>query len=273
MTEIRLAPPDVLLCPYIKMYFWGRDPDAPHVQRIVPNGEMGLCFYRSGPVSYVSVNGIAVRHRSCVMGQNLTYHDIVSEGNVEITGVHFTALGASVLLNSSVYGYRGRIVEISDTCDKELIALDEQINMAEGYEACFRLMDAFFLKRLCSKDIDVLNLRRLARAILYGQRHVSDIRVSDIASEACLSPRHFGRVFSDTVGMSPKDYMRLMRYRKTLTELKSAKGKEPLSMVAWRNGYYDFSHLTHDFSKISGYTPSSLLDVSANDDDEAGWRI
>lgn len=32
-------------------------------------------------------------------------------------------------------------------------------------------------------------------------------------------------------------------------------------------------HLTSDFIKISGYTPSVLLDLSANDNDDAGWRI
>ena len=273
MAEIRMESPDASLCPFIKMYFWGYDTNVPRVQRIVPNGEMGLCFYRRGDVSYVAADWVAASQKSCIMGQGMHYNDIIAEGEVEIVGTHFTALGASVLIGGSMHDYYGRVVSVADMGDTGLMTLEERIGEAETPEECFELMDRFFLERLDSVDAGNLNLRRLKRAIAYGQRLRRDVRIEDMAMEACLSKRQFGRIFADTVGMPPKDYLRIMRYRRTLAELKAAKGREPVSRIAWRNGYYDFSHLTSDFIKISGYTPSVLLDLSANDNDDAGWRI
>lgn len=123
-------------------------------------------------------------------------------------------------------------------------------------------------------DADELNLRRLHRAISYGIGHLDTVRIGDVATEACLSERQLGRLFSSFVGLSPKDYLRLQRYHKTLADMKSCRADNvTLTEIAWRNGYYDLSYFSSDFRKISGYSPSRLLDISENDGDEVGWRI
>ena len=100
----------------------------------------------------------------------LGYNDIIAEGEVEIVGTHFTALGASVLIGGSMHDYYGRVVSVADMGDTGLMTLEERIGEAETPEECFELMDRFFLERLASIDADNLNLRRLKRAIAYGQR-------------------------------------------------------------------------------------------------------
>ena len=50
-------------------------------------------------------------------------------------------------------------------------------------------------------------------------------------------------------------------------------GERLIGQVAWRNGYYDYAHMSADFRKICGYAPMTLLRVSENDGDEVGWRI
>ena len=44
-------------------------------------------------------------------------------------------------------------------------------------------------------------------------------------------------------------------------------------IIAWSNGYCDFSHLYSDFRKICSYSPSRLLKESAHEEDAVGWRI
>ena len=94
MAEIRMEIPDASLCPFIKMYFWGYDTNVPRVQRIVPNGEMGLCFYRRGDVSYVAADWVAASQKSCIMGQGMHYNDIIAEGEAERKGL--LAFGAAM---------------------------------------------------------------------------------------------------------------------------------------------------------------------------------
>lgn len=259
--------PDERLRPYIKMYFWGNDNQAPLVQRIVPNGEIGLCFYRSGKVLYDHVGD----RRSCLAGQSTHYQDIISDGNIEITGVHFTTLGAHLVFHSPLNIFFGQTVAIDDLEDKGLSELEDQIMTASTYLDCWRVMDSFFLNRIMEADVNVLNFKRLQRAIAYCQHCFNTVHICDMAEQACLSERHFNRVFSEVTGMSPKEYLRLQRYHKTLKNIKS--GTDTISGIALKNGYCDFSHLAQDFKSISGYSPTELLKYSRNDNDEFGWRL
>ena len=269
MFRLTTRLPDTRLRAYIKMYFGSSDDNAPSVQRIVPNGEMGICFYRGNEVTYDGVGRI----RSCLSGQSMSYQDIVSDGRIDIVGAHFTTLGAALFFNAPLHSLFGTSTPLTALGDDEVDRLEEQIMEAEDYELSFDLMDRFFLKRIGQKDVDVMNLRRLQRAIAYGQRHTAEAHIDDIASEACLSQRHFNRLFTETAGLSPKEYLRLQRYHKALADLKANKGCATMSEIAWRNGYCDLSHMSADFRKISGYTPSVLLEKSENENDDFGWRI
>ncbi|MCQ2219198.1 MAG: helix-turn-helix domain-containing protein [Paludibacteraceae bacterium] len=271
MIQFLTRLPNDRLAPYIRMYFWAKDDNPPLVQRIVPNGEMGLCFYRSNSVTYLGLG----ERQSCLSGQFVHYQDIVSNGGIEIVGAHFTTLGAHLFFRMPLRELFGKTLSLSDVNDEGLVALEEKIMAASDCQGCWDLLDAFFLKRIVESAEDSLNIRRLQRAIAYGQRHLSDAHICDVASEACLSERHFSRLFADMVGLSPKDYLRLQRYHQTLHDLKNANrtAQESFTEIAWGNGYYDFSHLSSDFRKISGYSPTQLLKESANDDDLVGWRL
>ena len=271
MVQFSTRLPDTRLLPYIKMYFWGKDENPPKVQRIVPNGEMGLCVYRGTPVIY---DGEGERW-SCLSGQSLRYQDIVSHGKIEIVGAHFTTLGARLFFRLALHELFGQTVELTDLRDQGMKDMAERIQEAIDPQACWNLMDKFFLERLAESEENQLDFRRLQRALAYGQQHTSDMRIGEIASEVCLSERQFCRVFSDWTGLSPKDYIRLLRYHKTLHELKQVGRSSQKSFleIAWENGYYDYSHLSSDFRKISGYPPHRLLEISANDGDEVGWRL
>lgn len=269
MIEVEHCLPDARLMPYIKMYFWGRDMNPPLSQRVVPNGEMGLMFYRD---CNASLDGVKQMH-ACVKGQSVRYHDIVSHGGIEIVCVHFTVLGARLILGTPLYEFYEDIVELSDMDDVDLKMLGERVLQTENHRECWSMFDSFFLHRLMTSKVNELNIRRLHRAISYSRRQVNEASVDRLAEKTCLCTRQFRRLFSDMVGLSPKDYLRVQRYHTALQDLKCNRGNAALSEIAWRNGYYDLSHLYADFLRISGYAPKSLLEISQNDCDPVGWRI
>lgn len=269
MFLFRTRLPDHRLTPYLKMYFYGKDDAAPPVQRTVPNGEMGLCIYRGRAVRY---DGLGLR-QSCLMGQRVRYQDILSDGAIEIVGAHFTTLGAHAFFRLPLRELFGHSIPLSELQDTELTILEERAMQASTPEACWDLLDDFFLHRLANTEVNLLTFRRLQRAIAYGQRHLADAHIDQVASEACLSQRHFSRLFSDVTGISPKEYLRLQRYHHTLHELKADQGRSTLSEIAWRNGYYDYSHLFADFRQICGYSPTRLLQLSDHNEDLCGWRL
>ena len=91
----------------------------------------------------------------------------------------------------------------------------------------------------------------------------------------CLAPTAFpGEIpLGETVLLNTRGAA-LSRYTWKGHSLVPANGENgTLTEVAWRNGYYDYAHMSADFRKICGYAPMTLLRISENDGDEVGWRI
>ena len=117
--------------PYIKMYFYGRDTRPPLVQRIVPNGETGLCFYRGNKVTYSGVGEVG----SCFASQTMHYIDIKAHGGIEIVGAHFTVLGARMFLPAPLNEYTNRILSVDDV---GLGELERHVMEAATADECWR---------------------------------------------------------------------------------------------------------------------------------------
>lgn len=80
-----------------------------------------------------------------------------------------------------------------------------------------------------------------------------DLSVATLASVACLSPYHFGKMFQRTTGLTVHRYVtqrRLARARELLTcsEMR-------LSEIAVAAGFYDQSQMTYVFRRHMGTTP------------------
>jgi AraC-like DNA-binding protein len=90
-------------------------------------------------------------------------------------------------------------------------------------------------------------------------RHVPHIRtVIGVSREAGLSRRRLSQLFREQVGMAPKLYCRLARFRELVRQI-AAGGPVDWADVALAGGYYDQAHLAHEFRDFSGMSPSGYL--------------
>ncbi|MEK6482521.1 helix-turn-helix domain-containing protein [Catalinimonas sp. 4WD22] len=83
------------------------------------------------------------------------------------------------------------------------------------------------------------------------------IKVRELADEYCMSERTLNRQFIMKVGISPKAYAKICQwqYVTTLLQKKPLISLQDLSYLA---GYYDNSHLVHDFKDRTSSTPSEF---------------
>jgi AraC family transcriptional regulator len=108
------------------------------------------------------------------------------------------------------------------------------------------------------KQYGRLPREKLMRAVEYIQNQLdADLTVSGIAQAVCLSPYHFTRLFKESTGQSPYQYVVEARVRKAKELL--ATGKFTISEAAYLVGFVDQSHLTRHFKRVFGLTPKTLL--------------
>ncbi len=267
--------PDVRLRPFIRRYFYIRDDSMlNYCQRVVPNGCVGLAFFLKRPANFVDDKGSNRSEYAVLQGIYNTFLDVKTIG-VEMIAVDFEPFGARLFFDLPISELKGTGVPLRDIEDAELIQLEELIMEVADPKECIPLLDNFFLKRLSRMKFDAYNLRRIEHVLQKSQILFNQITVNQMAEFACLSPRQFSRVFSDFTGFSPKNYLRIIRFQKALMGLHLLKSslvicpeqsrqnideKYSVTEIAWRHGYYDFSHMTHDFLKISGNSPNKIID-------------
>jgi AraC family transcriptional regulator len=99
---------------------------------------------------------------------------------------------------------------------------------------------------------------KLVRAVKYLQDQLhTDVTVSGIAQAVYLSPYHFTKLFKESTGQSPYQYVVDARVKKAKELLTT--GKFTIGEVAHHAGFADQSHLTHHFKKVLGLPPKKLL--------------
>lgn len=103
-----------------------------------------------------------------------------------------------------------------------------------------------------------LSQATLALVKEYINEHLQqDLKLDEIAAIAQISPYHFLRLFKQSMGLTPHQYILQCR----LNQAKHLLQHSNLSIVeiATQTGFCDQSHLTRYFKRMTGVTPRQLL--------------
>jgi AraC-like DNA-binding protein len=153
-------------------------------------------------------------------------------------------LDRAVPLDALVDGKDGRAVR----------AWQDALVHAEDFAARVRLTDEFLLRRAA------LELRRdvaVAGAVALIERTAGRVRTGELTAAVGLSERTLRRRFADEVGLRPKRYARVVRFRRAAAFLRAA-GAGAWPDAVLRFGYVDQAHLVHEFRELGGTTPAHL---------------
>lgn len=84
------------------------------------------------------------------------------------------------------------------------------------------------------------------------------LRIDALADGMGVSRQHLAAQFRAKVGLTPKMYARICRFRRATSALAQAAAPD-WAQLALDCGYFDQSHLIHDFQEFSGSAPESFL--------------
>ena len=133
--------------------------------------------------------------------------------------------------------------------------LGERLSLARGLGAKRLLMEDFFHKAgLSSVMPDELYRRATELVESLGGR----IRVDGLAETLGVTTRTLERMFRENAGVSPKKFIRLVRFQNIMSQLRSGAASRNHADLAYEWGYADQSHFIRDFRSLMQTSPGEI---------------
>jgi AraC-like DNA-binding protein len=134
----------------------------------------------------------------------------------------------------------------------DVIELVEQLKRCSTYDVMIEMVCRFIEQRFdqsCRPEepIDQVAIQMLDRSKNYS--------LEEWAAMACLSLRQFERNFITRVGISPKLFIRIVRFEYAM-KVKNSYPEKNWSEIALECDYSDSSHLLREFKEFAEFPPS-----------------
>lgn len=170
--------------------------------------------------------------------------------------INLAPTAARSLFRIPMHELAGLAVPLDDVLGERDLA--DRLAAASDWSSRFDLVDSMLARRFAdaepvSGEVDWA-WRRLLET--HGQ-----VGVGALAADLGWSRKRIAARFREHVGVPPKTAARIMRFERA-RELVAGSERPDWARVAAEAGYYDQSHLTHEFRAVTGLTPATFFQDS-----------
>lgn len=291
LTAHQFFPPTPLLSPFIAS-FWVHQSTPQARSRVLPTGTAQLILDLSGDglcvpdsATYSGLSGpMGGRSRDAfpalLHGADTMAYPLETDRPLFQVGVDFRPGGAHPFFAPPAGALQNAHVSLEALWGRRQVAeLRERVAAAHSVEECARLLEHSLLQQavrpLCHHPAVALALgvlsdsstsRGLSGFLGRDAAPQADqpTLISQVAEAAELSSGRLTRLFQEEVGLTPKQYARVRRFRTVLRRIHTEQTGRPEQRVNWARlaadcGYYDQSHLIKEFHTFAGVCPSAYL--------------
>ncbi len=247
------------LRPFIEK-FWTLTSDAfdtyPMEQMITPNAVEGLMITFPPVVQkFVVNNHPTVLPEMVLFLQPHAPWKLVTEGCSEILGVFFRAGSIHTLLKSGLTNIVGQVMETQAFLGSRPVRILVDRVVEAPPDQRITILEEFFTRHFCNLPHQQ---NRIALAVRLIQKYKGLMPIEKIAASLGITRQAIARQFTEKVGVSPKQYSRLIHFNTVQQYLK----KYPRSSwidITYRFDYSDQSHLIKDFYHFTGTSPKGYI--------------
>jgi AraC-like DNA-binding protein len=172
---------------------------------------------------------------------------------IRVMGVNFRPGGAHALIGLNAEEFTRRDINLEDMFGASARRLRQRLLETAAPMERLTLLEQWLRQVTTEPSWDAAIMHTVA-----ALAHVPDVpSIGRLQRESGYSAHRFGLLFRRHVGMTAKQYARLMRFS-TVVNMAHNPQQLDWARLAAEGGYCDQAHLSHEFRRFSGITPSEF---------------
>jgi len=213
---------------------------------VMPRPEVHLAVRFGSPAGLLDVHALGglqrVRRKLLGSEQRVVMARLQLGGAEAVLGVPDAAIAGRIVALEELWG---------NTATQRLL---DQLAEARDTVAAAAILERSIAERCAVAP----GHRESTRLVLDAADRLASESVNAVAVALGVSDRHLRRVFRETIGVSPKAFAKVTRFRRAVRAARAG-GHASWAAIAAETGYYDQAHLISEFRAIAGVTPRALL--------------
>ncbi len=176
--------------------------------------------------------------------------------NTHFIGARLKPEGVAGIFGMDASDITNRVVEAEDFAGPAVRSARTQMGETSNTQNRFAILSDFLRRqaRNHGKHPSPTVLWAMDRTLAMG----GNLRIDQLCAELSVSRKHLNALYKHAVGLSPKTYARLARFRMVMDRL-DAPAQETWVGIALDRGYFDHAHLVRDFNQFAGEAPEAFL--------------
>ena len=244
----------VHLAGLVELVWYYQGPSSHPRKRIFPNGRVEVLVNLGQPYRTLVGTGVRWLKTGCLSGLHAGPMVIEQPARQDVLGVRLHPAGARALIASPMREVTDTHLDLADLFGRSADELVERCQEVTSLEERVRLAASWVESR-------VRGARPADPAIGWCAARIEgtagSVPIAELRAQTGLSKTRLLAGFRDHVGVAPKLFARIVRFRRVLKTLQS--GTQPLAQVALDAGYYDQPHMNAEFGELAGITPMQFL--------------
>ncbi len=263
MENFQIHFPEGLLANCVSSIVYYKDLTPTHdIERLLPDGTINLLIELSENPQYTFENNDLSQKRkfinSWVSGMQTDFISISSSKNSEMMVIQFKPNGAYPIFQIPSSEIANLVIDADLILGDEVTYLREQLLSFSSGEEKIRFAEQWLLERLIRTN--QVSEAVVQYAITETMRNPTEITMKSISDKTGYSQQHFINLFKRYVGLTPKQYQKVVRFNQILVEVESRQNID-WARLSLDLGYFDQAHFIRDFKKFSGFSPEKYLDA------------
>ncbi len=249
--QFKVYPPAKQLASYIHAYMEADCSDQAGENTLFPNGYSGI-FFNFGNTGEIIIKEKVQTPRVSIYGQIDRPFAVTNPQGFYALGVIFKPSALSKLFPFDMSELVNTTMD-GQLVNKEFEELYSRLGESPDIAGKLMLMNRFFMTAFTR----VAAPPTLADHALHVMELYRNIPMENLAREVGVSQRYLERKFTSAVGLSPKTFSLIQRFKRIEHELRMSQGS--WADLKFANQYYDQNHFIKDFKRFTGHTPTMYL--------------